>query len=355
MQHAGVGHLWRADAVEPVEMRFLEGTGDLDGTIAPEVEEDDRIAVLDGADGLAGIGNDECRQILVDGAGILRAQAVDRSRRGRELRALAQHVRFPALLDHRPVGVVAVHGDVLAAAAGGDAGIEAALADLGEESLEGHDVIERAGFRHVATVEQDVHPHGLDAFGPGLNDHGLQVIDVAVHVAVGEQTHEMDHTTTGLGTGDDLLPRLALPDGAGGNGIGDQRRALAVDLAGADSVVTDLGIAHVVVGRHADRGAVGAQADIRIVREQLVEGRLAGSGDGAAGVGFGDAVAVDHDNDDRAVDSGERSELLQHDGFLRGKRGMRACTGAYSQFCCASSLACDALGGGNACIFWQTN
>jgi hypothetical protein len=37
---------------------------------------------------------------------------------------LTEHVRLPAFFDHRPVGVVAVHGDVLAAAAGGDAGIE---------------------------------------------------------------------------------------------------------------------------------------------------------------------------------------------------------------------------------------
>ena len=48
-----------------------------------------------------------------------------------ELGAFAEHVGLPALVDHRPVGVVAVHGDVLATAAGGDAGVEAIGADFG--------------------------------------------------------------------------------------------------------------------------------------------------------------------------------------------------------------------------------
>jgi hypothetical protein len=35
--------------------------------------------------------------------------------------------------------------------------------------------------------------------------------------------------------------------------------------------VADLGVAHVVVRRHADRRAVGTQADVRVVGEQAVE------------------------------------------------------------------------------------
>ena len=43
----------------------------------------------------------------------------------RELPALAEDVAVPAALDLLPVGVVAVHRDVLAPAAGGDAVIDA--------------------------------------------------------------------------------------------------------------------------------------------------------------------------------------------------------------------------------------
>ncbi len=129
-------------------------------------------------------------------------------------------------------------------------------------------------------------------------------------VAVREQADEVDHAAPGFCTGDDLLPGLALPDRTIGNRIGDQRRALAVNLAGADGIVADLGIAHVVVRRHADRRAVGAQANVRIGGEQAVERRLAGGGDGAAGVIFGQAVAIHDNGDDRPGNSGEGSEFL---------------------------------------------
>jgi hypothetical protein len=86
------------------------------------------------------------------------------------------------------------------------------------------------------------------------------VVDVAVHVAVGEQAEAVQHAAPGLRGGDDLLPGGPGPDRAFGDRIGHQRGALGVDLAGADGVVADLGVAHVVIGGHAHRGAVGAQA-----------------------------------------------------------------------------------------------
>jgi hypothetical protein len=155
LQHAGIGDPRLAHAVELVEVRFLEGARDLDRAVAAEVEEHHRVAVLDRADRLAVGGDDEGRQVLVDGAGMLFAQRVDGGRAIGILVALAQHMHAPAFFHQGPVGLVAVHGDVLAAAARGDAGVEAA-ALTGEEGLEGFDVVERAGFRHVAAVEQDV-------------------------------------------------------------------------------------------------------------------------------------------------------------------------------------------------------
>ena len=47
---------------------------------------------------------------------------------------------------------------------------------------------------------------------------------------------------------------------------------LAIDLPGADGVVADLGVAHVVVGRHAHRGAMGAQRDVDRALAATVEG-----------------------------------------------------------------------------------
>jgi len=139
---------------------------------------------------------------------------------------------------------------------------------------------------------------------------------VAVHIAVGKQADEVDYPTSGLGPGNDLLPGSALPYRAGGNGLSDQRSALAVNLACTDGIVTDLGIAHVFVGRHADSGAMGAQGDVRVVGEKMIEGRLSGSRNRAADIGFGNAVAIHDDRHDRALNTREKGRLLQHDGVL---------------------------------------
>ena len=83
---------------------------------------------------------------------------------------------------------------------------------------------------HIATVEQGVDAYRLDALGLGLDDHRLQVIDMAMDVAIGKQADEMHHARfsidAGFRSGDDLLPRLTLPNGAGSNGVGNQRRVV---------------------------------------------------------------------------------------------------------------------------------
>ena len=227
-------------------------------------------------------------------------------------------MRLPAFFDHRPVGVVAVHGDVLATAAGSDAGVESGIADTGQKGLERLDIVKRTGFRHIAAVKQRMNAHDFDALCLGLHDHRLQVIDVAMHVAVGKEPDEMNGARfsvhPGFRTGNDLLPGLALPDGTGSNCIRDQRRALRIHLAGADGVVADLGVAHVVIGGHADGSAVRTQADVRALGKETVERRLSGRGNGAAGVVLRQAVAVHDNGDDRAIDTGEGGEFLQHGG-----------------------------------------
>ena len=167
----------------------------------------------------------------------------------------------------------------------------------------------------------------LDA--PSGRGHGTSTAQVSTLSGTGlDSRFEMvwrqrlpDPDTLGLGrAGDDLLPGFALPDGAVCDGVGNQRGALGVNLPGADGVVTDFGVAHVIVRRHADRGAVGAQLDVRVVGEEPVEGRLAGGGNRAAHFKLGNAVAVHDDDDDRALDAREGGEFLQHAGFLEKNR-----------------------------------
>lgn len=91
---------------------------------------------------------------------------------------------FPAFFDHRPVGVITIHGDVLPPAAGGNARIEGIISNFGQKSLERHHIFQRTGFRHVTPVEQYVNAHALDSLRLGLQHHGFQVVDMAMHIAV---------------------------------------------------------------------------------------------------------------------------------------------------------------------------
>jgi hypothetical protein len=186
---------------------------------------------------------------------------------------------------------------------------------LCQEGLEGHHVFQRAGFGHVAAVEQGVDAHRLTPSALACSTIAFRwSMWLCTLPSENRPMKWITPAVAGLGAGDDLLPGLALPDGAVGDGVGHQRRALGIDLAGADGVVADFRIAHVVVGRHAHRGAVGAQADVRVVGEQRSRVGLR-RGDGAADIGLGQAVAVHDDGDDRAGNTGEGGKLLQHGGF----------------------------------------
>ncbi len=262
LQHAGVGHLRHANAVELVETRFFESARDFDRAVAAEVEENHRVAVFDRTDRLAVLANHEGWQILIDRPGKPGAQRLDCRRGAGVLLTAAEDVRLPASVDHRPVGLVAIHRDVHAAATGSDAGREIGAADLRQKSFERQDVVERTGLRNIAPVEQNVHPHRPHTLFPGTLDERAQMVQMAMDVAVGEQTDEMDRAARRLGAGDNLAPGGPLPDRTGGNRVGDQRGALAIHLPGPDRVMTHLRVAHVLVGRHAHGSTMRAQRNV---------------------------------------------------------------------------------------------
>ena len=165
LHHADELHVGNRAAVELAQLGLGECAGELEGAVAAEVEEDHSGAVADRPNRLAvGIGDDEGEEILVNHARVLVAKGLYRLGRVRERAALAQNVVLPAALDHRPVGVVPVHGDEHAPAARGDAVVAAAsLIELVQDFFERIDVLERARLGDVAAVEQNVHARLLNA------------------------------------------------------------------------------------------------------------------------------------------------------------------------------------------------
>ena len=307
--HAGVDDIRDALAVKLVEFGpAFEGGGDFEGAVAAEVEIDDAVAVFDGSDGLAVFGDDEGSEILIDGASFLTV-GFDGLMGGGELAAFAENMGLPAAFDHGPVGAVAVHRDVHAAAAGGDPRVAALQAF--HKIFKRIDVGEGGCFTDVTAVQQDVDADLLDAFLRGFNHHRLQVVDVGMDVAVGEQTDEMQRGVLFDDIARDFLPGLAFEHLAGLDIVADELGALREDASGTDGVVADFGVAHVRVAGQTDGEAVGLQFRVRAVFEHPVQIGLVGGGDGVSVRVFAETDAVHDDEHDGALAAFEPSGFFQ--------------------------------------------
>ena len=304
LQHAGIGNLGSANAVELVKVRArLKGLGDLNGTVAAEVEEYHAVAVLNGAHRLTVFSDHEGRKILVDDLG-LGAVGFDGFLGGGKLSALAQNVGLPTQLYHSPVGFVAIHGDLHTSAAGGDLDIKGTVPHRRDEGLKGLHVIQSGGFTYVTAVQQNVDAYLGYAVLFGTDQHSLQMIDVGVHVAVGEQAEEVEGAAV-LHVSDDLLPGGGGKHLAGLNRLGYQLRTLCENLTGAESVVTNLGVTHIVVGGQTDGGAVCLQLYGGIRSHYALQIGHIGAG---YGVGFAlssETDTVHNDGEYRTLYAGE--------------------------------------------------
>ena len=116
---------------------------------------------------------------------------------------------------------------------------------------------------------------------------------VRVHVAIGVQPQQVQGA--GPAMLDQLAPDVCLENRAGRDRPVDQFGALGEDPAGAERVVADLAITHVVVTRQTDRRAMRCQLGVQLATRQMVECRCVGNRDGVAGVGWGDTHSIgDH-------------------------------------------------------------
>ena len=114
-------------------------------------------------------------------------------------------------------------------------------------------------------------------------------------VAVGQQADEVQRFAVLQAVVRQVDPRLGLVQGAGLNGLLHELCALRIDLAAAEGVVADLGVAHVVVRGQADGGAVGLEPRHGAGGHQLVERRGVGLLDRVAGAAVAASNAV-HDH-----------------------------------------------------------
>ena len=119
--HAGVSDVGASDSVEFIEGVVVESARDFDGAVASEVEEDDAIAVFDGAGGFAISDDDEGWEVLIADAVFFFTERFDGFGGAGEVARLPEDMGFPTAFDDAPIGFVAVHRRDHAAAARGDA------------------------------------------------------------------------------------------------------------------------------------------------------------------------------------------------------------------------------------------
>jgi len=124
--HPRVKDIRQGAPVEFGKVLFGKGPGDFDRAVAPEVEQDNGIPVLNFSDGSArGVGHHKRGQVLVRRLWVFRVKSFDCVGSGREGSAFSQDMGLPAALHDVPVGIVAVHGGRHPPAARGDGVIQA--------------------------------------------------------------------------------------------------------------------------------------------------------------------------------------------------------------------------------------
>ena len=275
-------------------IHVVEALGQLNGTIAAEIVQDDGIAVLDRSCRVSVlVRNDEAGKVLIRIAAFLTV-GFDGFPGGAELPSVAEHVNMPALLYHGPVRLIAVHGDHHASAAGCDAGMEALIIDALQIILDLIHILQGRGLGNVTAIEESVNADLFDSFLLRFPDHGDQVMNIGMYIAIGQKTDEVQLTVVLLHIVDTLLPCVRLINRAGFNRLIDQLGTLGIDLTAAQRVVAYLGIAHVGIRGKSYRCSGCLDCGMRPLRHQLIDLGLVGMHYGIAVVLVRPADTIHH-------------------------------------------------------------
>ena len=296
-------HTGKVDAgiVAPVKVGkvlAVKCQGDLLGAVATEVEEHHAVAVGNFGHGLAILGDDKRRQILID-AVFLRAVGFNGSLGVGELTADALNMGAPAGFHHGPVGLIAIHGDLHTAAAGGDLILVGLVGELTEHILQLLHILQRRGGGHITAIEEDMAVGAFDAVFLGMAQQRKEVMDVGMDIAVGEQPQEMHGLVIFHAVFGEILPSGRAEQRTILNALPHQLGALGVDLAAAKGVVANLRVAHVLIGGKPHSGTVGFEPGVGAGGKELVEVGSLGNRHSVAAAAVALANAVHDDQYNR--------------------------------------------------------
>ena len=272
LEHTCVNNVGNANAIEVIKFTLfcIECARDLDGTVTAEVVEDYAVAIVDGANGLAILGNNESGEVLVNDLELI-AVGLNCLCCTAELATFAKNVGLPTFFNHLPVCFITVHGNGHTTAAGCDASVKTVTVEACKEFFKGKNVIKSRGLTNVTAVKENVYANGVNALNLCLLQHCFEVIDVRVHVTVGEETEEVQSGAVSLNVGNKLLPGSRCKHLAGLDGVGNQLCALCKYLTCTESVVTNLTVTHIIVRGQTNSGAVSLERYHGVVLHQGVK------------------------------------------------------------------------------------
>jgi hypothetical protein len=158
----------------------------------------------------------------------------------------------------------------------------------------------RAAWQRVASVKKRVHDNLADVFALGEIEAGLEMLEVAVHAAIGDETEKMERTLSSgrLGTGmnEHRITEKAAVGDRGANAC----QILVDHPAGADVEVTDFAVAH-LPNRQTNPRARRHQGAVGTLRFESVEGRRRRQTDGVARACRRHSPTVENDKYDRPI------------------------------------------------------
>ena len=141
-----------------------------------------------------------------------------------------------------------------------------------------------------------MHIDFVQPFAQSHVEHGVDVVLVAVHAAIGEQTENVQRAAIGLELGDDFLERGVAREVAAGDGAVDTGVFLIHHPSCADIEVADFGVAH-LPRRQAHSRFGRLDQGVRIAIPVMVEVRFSGTGDGIEVVGPATTEAIQDDQE----------------------------------------------------------
>ncbi len=106
-----------------------------------------------------------------------------------------------------------------------------------------------------------------DALFFGFADHGFQMVDVRMHIAVRKQSDEMKGGFVINNVGNHFFPGCGLIQTPVFNALVDQFCALGINLAASQRIVTHFTVAHIIIGWQTDCGSMGFDLGVGIIRE----------------------------------------------------------------------------------------